>query len=128
MRYTPDDITVLDKDEIFVFGSNLSGIHGAGAAKLAYDKFGAKWGVGIGLAGQTYAIPTKDRDIQTLPLDKINHWVESFLMYASLRQEKIFLVTKIGCGLARYKVEDIAPMFKGHSSNVILPFDFAKLH
>ena len=75
MKFTPDKITKLEKDQVFVFGSNEAGIHGAGAAKLAHEKFGAVSGVGFGLQGQTYAIPTKDLEIRTLPLDNIEYYI-----------------------------------------------------
>jgi len=124
MRFTPENIEFLDPDEVFVFGSNLAGIHGAGAAKLAHVRFGAKMGTGIGMMGQSYAIPTKDKDIKSLPLDRIKQWVKGFLMYADMHQNKTFLVTKIGCGLAGYEVKDIAPFFKDSPPNVVLPKDF----
>jgi hypothetical protein len=121
MKFTPENITELQKNEIFVFGSNEAGRHGAGAAKLAFDKFGAEWGNGIGMQGQTYAIPTKDFDIITLPLDIIKQYVDEFLEFAKYNSEFIFLVTQIGCGLAGRTPKEIAPMFKLHSDNVILP-------
>ncbi len=106
-------------DSIFVFGSNLAGRHGAGAALYAADVYGAKSGVGKGRTGDAYAIPTKDREIQTLPLDHIQVYVEEFLEYASLYPEEVFFVTRIGCGLAGYKNEQIAPMFRGAPDNCI---------
>lgn len=123
-RYTPEDIKFLAPNEIFVFGSNLAGIHGAGAARLAFDKFGAVWGVGIGHEGRSYALPTKDKNIETLTLQNIRSYVSDFLEYAEDHPEFTFLVTKIGCGLAGWRVQDIAPMFNNASSNVILPKDF----
>ena len=126
MRYTPSNIDHLEDGEIFVFGSNESGIHGAGAAKLAFDKFGAVWKVGVGHEGKTYAIPTKDYVIKTLDLEEINDYVKEFLIYAEKNPDFTFLVTKIGCGLASYKEVDIAPLFKKafFIKNIILPKEF----
>jgi len=126
MKYTPENITHLEPNQIFVYGANEAYIHGAGAARLAM-RWGAKYGAD-GLVGQTYGIPTKDRQIYTLPLDKIQLHVNVFLSFAFSHQEYEFLVTKIGCGLALYKPKDIAPLFKiiktGVFENVILPEEF----
>lgn len=111
MRYTPDKISSIKPDEVFVFGSNEAGIHGAGAALLASDRFGAKRGQGFGWAGNTFAIPTKDWDIQTLQLDVIGFYVRRFLAAARYFDKRTFLVTKIGCGLAGYTPAEIAPLF-----------------
>lgn len=111
-------------DEIFVFGSNLAGIHGAGAAKTAHELFRARKGRGFGPTGQCYAIPTKDSDLSVLPLSEIKQYVEAFLMYAEDQQNLTFLVTEIGCGLAGYRPKQIAPMFFGCTENVILPRSF----
>jgi len=124
MRYTPDYITELKEDEVFVFGSNTAGIHGAGAARLANKIFGAEWGVGVGITGRCYALPTKDDDIWTLPLNRIQEYVTDFLEFAKENPNKIFLTTAIGCGLAGWSPDDIAPMFKNHPKNVILPKEF----
>lgn len=105
---------------IFVFGSNLSGHHGAGAAREAYENFGAKWGVGIGLTGMAYAIPTKDEKLKTLPLEQISLHVRTFLKYAAKHPNKEFFVTAIGCGLAGYDPRQIAPMFKDAPLNCTL--------
>jgi hypothetical protein len=121
VRTTPDNISSLESNEIFVFGSNRKGIHGAGAARLAYKKFGAEWGVDFGSTGRTFAIPTKDLNIKTLPIKDIKLYVELFLSHAKAKKDLIFLVTQIGCGLAGYTPKDIAPLFKGATSNVILP-------
>lgn len=110
-RITPDNITELKDNEVFVFGSNLAGIHGAGAAKLARMKFGAKLYKGEGRYGRTYAIPTKDETINTLPKFEISIVVNRFINYATKCPDDVFLVTEIGCGLAGYTPEDIAPMF-----------------
>ena len=102
---------------IFVFGSNLAGRHGAGAAKYAMQHYGAKYGVGYGLTGQAYALPTKDWDIDTLPLSAIQVFVYAFIGFARHHPELHFLITRIGCGLAGYKDLEIAPMFIGSPTN-----------
>lgn len=117
----------LKDSEVFVFGSNLAGRHGAGAAKTAHQLFGAKMGVGNGPTGKCYGIPTKDHNIRTLPLKEIALYVEQFLTYTRENPDKTFLVTPIGCGLAGYKPHQIAPMFANHSQNVILPREFRNL-
>ena len=109
---------------IFVFGSNLAGRHGAGAAKFARMNHGAIYGQGQGLQGSSYAIPTKDRQIRTLPLGDIRQHVATFLEFARSRDDLTFQVTAIGCGLAGYKPEHIAPMFQGAPSNCRLPPEF----
>lgn len=124
MNITPDKITELKPNEVFVFGSNEAGIHGAGAAKLAHEKFGAKWGVGLGLEGKTYAIPTKDYNIKTLDLYRINLYVLYFKADVKRYKDLNFLVTEIGCGLAGYEPKDIAPFFKDAPENVFLPKKF----
>lgn len=106
---------------IFVFGSNLAGRHGKGAALYARNNHGAVYGVGRGRTGNAYAIPTKDADIRTLPLPTIKIYVEEFLEYARQNPDLSFQVTRIGCGLAGYKNHQIAPMFKGAPINCILP-------
>lgn len=116
-NYFSGEFSSLYPDEIFVFGSNEAGIHGSGAAKVAREKFGAVYGKGVGITGDCYAIPTKDENIQTLPLAKIRMYVEDFKDHAHRVPGTIFLVTKIGCGLAGYKNEDIAPMFRGSPKN-----------
>lgn len=123
MKYTSEIITHLEPQQVFVFGSNEAGIHGAGAA-LQARKFGATLRQGFGPSGNTFAIPTKDWEIQTLSLHNIHFYVERFLAYANLQRKSVFLVTKIGCGLAGYKPAEIAPMFRVHSDNVILPKEF----
>jgi len=128
MKYTPENITHLEPNQIFVYGANELFRHGAGAAKLAL-KWGAKHGM-AGLVGQTYGIPTKDHNIRTLPLDKIQVHVDNFFATAFSHTEYEFLVSKIGCGLAGYRPEDIGPLFKiiktGVFENVILPEEFYK--
>ena len=106
---------------IFVFGSNLAGRHGKGAAKFALEKFGAIYGQGCGLQGSSYAIPTKDEKLKTLHLWQIQLSVLEFVNFAKLHPDLTFNVTRIGCGLAGYTEDDIAPMFRGSPKNVILP-------
>jgi hypothetical protein len=124
-RVTPDVVTDVTDKQIFVFGSNESGIHGAGAAKAALS-FGAEIGVGFGFSGNTFAIPTKDWKIKTLSLQTIQHYVARFIAAARLYSELEFLVTPIGCGLAGYEVIDIAPFFREciDLKNVHLPESF----
>lgn len=107
--------------KIFVFGSNLAGIHGAGAALFARRYKGAKLGCGIGPQGNSYAIPTKDKSIQTLPLSIIKGYVDDFILYAKQHSDQIFEVTAIGTGLAGYTHGQIAPMFKDAPENCELP-------
>ena len=104
------------------------GRHGKGAAKTAL-RFGAKLGIGNGISGNSYAIPTKNEKIRTLSQTKINEYVQEFIEYAKENENKIFLVTEIGCGLAGYSPEDIAPMFKPtlDMENVHLPARFWKI-
>ncbi|HKX42701.1 MAG TPA: hypothetical protein VJO99_16210 [Burkholderiaceae bacterium] len=106
---------------IFVFGSNLAGRHGKGAALDARLNYGAISGRGEGLQGASYAIPTKDHALRPLPLEAIERHVRRFLLFAEQHPELVFEVTPIGCGLAGYKPEQIAPMFKLISNNVLLP-------
>ncbi len=111
---------------IFVFGSNLAGRHGAGAALFAREKHRAIYGQGVGLQGTSYAIPTKDENIETLPLERIKPYVDEFLAFAREHPELNFQLTPIGCGLAGYKPEHIAPMFDGAPSNVRIPEAFLR--
>lgn len=109
---------------VFVFGSNMAGIHGGGAARWAHENRGAEWGVGFGLTGTSFAIPTKDWEIETLPLDRIEKFVRKFLKFAEARQDLTFELTPIGCGAAGYTPEQIAPLFRGAPANVIMPEPF----
>jgi hypothetical protein len=120
-RITPEWITDLKEDEVFVFGSNLKGMHGGGAACVAYDKFGAVWGQGVGMQGQSYAIPTMQGGIET-----IKPYTDEFIEYAKQHPEKKFLVTPIGCGIAGFSESEIAPLFKDAVGleNVWLPEKF----
>lgn len=118
----------IKKNSIFVFGSNLSGIHGAGAAATALRYFGARWGQGEGMQGMSYALPTKDRKIQTLPLTEIRKHVEEFLRVVSAYPHLEFLLTKVGCGLAGYKDHEIRPLFAGRCpANVVPPPEWSPL-
>jgi hypothetical protein len=114
-------------ERIFVFGSNQAGRHGRGAALHAVAHKGAIPGCGEGLQGQSYAIPTKDRQLEPLPLDIIKRSVKKFLMFAQDHRKMEFEVTAIGCGLAGYAPKDIAPMFNGHPTNVFLPKEFNEI-
>jgi hypothetical protein len=113
--------------KVFVFGSNLAGRHGKGAALVARKHHGAQIGIGVGPAGNSYAIPTKDDQLKTLLLVEIEMHVLSFLYFARAFPTYEFEVTAIGCGLAGYKPEQIAPMFKGAPSNCQLPPEFVQV-
>ena len=112
------------KNEIFVFGSNLAGRHGKGAALTAKIYHGAIYGRGCGLQGKSYAIPTKDYDLNSLSLSDIKDFVSEFLQFAFYNPQLEFRVTAIGCGLAGYQPSQIAPMFRGAPSNCRLPNEF----
>ena len=120
-RITPEFITTLEPNEIFVFGSNLGGIHAGGAARMARLHFGAETGKGVGIQGQSYAIPTMQGGVET-----IKPYVDEFITYASQHPDKQFLVTPIGCGIAGFRAEEIAPLFKDAKNieNISLPEDF----
>lgn len=124
MEYTPDRIDTLRPDEIFVFGSNLAGHHGGGAARVAWIKFGALWGRGTGLQGQSYAIPTMQGGIAT-----IKPYVDEFIQFAQAHPSLKFYVTRIGCGIAGFRDRDIAPLFSAALGlpNIILPRTFADI-
>lgn len=103
----------LEDNEIFVFGSNLGGRHGKGAALQAFMRYGAKYGRGVGLQGKAYAIPTKTRDLEILPLHDIVPYIHEFVQFTKNNPDMRFYVTPVGCGLAEYKPADIAEHFKG---------------
>lgn len=109
---------------VFVFGSNLAGKHGAGSAKEAARFYGAERGVGQGRTGNAYAIPTKDEKLKTLSLQTIEDYVQRFITYAKQHPELTFNIVAIGCGLAGYRPEEIAPMFRDVPSNCNLPKEF----
>ena len=122
-RISSPHITMLGENEIFVFGSNLAGVHGEGAARTAHQKFGAVWGRGIGLHGQTYAIPTMQGGVET-----IKPYVDDFVKFTQAHPELRFLVTEIGCGIAGFTPADIAPLFRAaienDMENIYLPESF----
>lgn len=111
-------------EPVFVFGSNLAGRHGKGAARAAVVSYGARYGNGLGPQGNSYAIPTKGHHLEVLPLSEINLYVRLFLSYADEHPEMTFRLTPIGCGLAGYKPSQIAPMFRTAPPNVLLPDEF----
>ena len=123
-KYTPDHLTHLEPDEIFVFGSNLQGMHAGGAARIAYNKFGARWGQGVGIQGQSYAIPTMQGGVET-----IKPYVDEFIKLAREWDQNTFYVTRIGCGIAGFTDRQIAPLFDEAYDlyNVRLPESFAKI-
>ncbi len=120
-EYTPEHISYLASDEIFVFGSNLQGAHGGGAARYAYEHFGAEWGVGVGMTGHCYAIPTMHGGVK-----EIKPYVDDFINYAESHPQYRFLVTPIGCGIAGFTPEQMAPLFAKaiNIQNIILPREF----
>ena len=117
-EYTPEWITQLKENEIFVFGSNLGGLHGGGAARVACQRFGAVWGQGVGLQGQSYAIPTMQGGVET-----IVPYVDEFIEFAKSNPDKVFLVTPIGCGIAGFTPDELAPLFAQalDVDNILLP-------
>ena len=124
MKYTPENITSLEPDEIFVFGSNLAGNHAGGAARVALERFGAIMGQGVGIQGQSYAIPTMQGGIET-----IKPYVDQFIDLAWEWDQNTFYVTRIGCGIAGFTDEEIAPLFDRAYDfyNVRLPESFANI-
>ena len=124
VKYTPEFITELAEDEVFVFGSNLAGMHGGGAAATAHRCFGAVWGKGVGLQGRSYAIPTMQGGVDT-----IQPYIDDFIIFAQEHPELRFLVTRIGCGIAGFKDEEIAPLFVGalNQDNIVLPYEYHKV-
>lgn len=121
VRTTPDMIKSLAPNEVFVFGSNLAGMHGGGAARMARLYFGAVIGNGDGIQGQSYAIPTMQGGVDT-----IRPYVDKFIAYARQHPDRQFLVTRIGCGIAGFSPDEIAPLFADarHIENISLPKDF----
>ncbi len=121
--FTPDYITRLQPNEIFVFGSNLDGFHAGGAARVALHQFGAIWGRGVGLQGQSYAIPTMQGGV-----DMIKPYVDDFIVFAQKHPALTFYVTRIGCGIAGFADDEIAPLFDKALAieNIILPRSFVE--
>ena len=117
-RISKDMISELSGNEIFIFGSNLQGMHGGGAARIAHQKFGAVWGEGVGLHGQTYAIPTMHGGVE-----EIKPYVDEFIRFAKDHTEFKFLVTRVGCGIAGFTDKEMAPLFEEAKvlENVYLP-------
>lgn len=124
MKISPNIITSLAPNEVFVFGSNINGFHAGGAARIAYDRFGAIWEQGVGIQGQSYAIPTMQGGVEV-----IRQYVDDFIQYANEHPENIFLVTRIGCGIAGYSDMQIAPLFQSAMTmeNIALPESFIKV-
>ncbi len=120
-QFTPEMIKSLEPNEVFVFGSNLGGFHAGGAARAALNHFGAVWGQGVGLQGQSYAIPTMHGGV-----DAIRPYVDEFIQFAQSRPDLYFYVTRIGCGIAGFRDEQMAPLFAGALplDNVALPKSF----
>lgn len=123
-KYTPNKIASLQNNEIFVFGSNLDGLHGGGAARVAYQKFGAQWGKGVGMQGKSYGIPTMHGGV-----DVIKPYIDDFIEFALSNKEYTFLVTRIGCGIAGFSPNEIAPLFTKaiEIENILLPMDFVQV-
>lgn len=123
-QFTPARISSLKANEVFVFGSNLAGAHGGGAAYIAVERFGAIWGQGVGLQGQSYAIPTMQGGVET-----IKPYVDEFVAFARQHRELLFYVTRIGCGIAGFDDADIAPLFADAigDGNIILPKSFVEV-
>lgn len=132
--HTHQSLTNLKSNRfIFVFGSNTAGRHGAGAARVAVHNFGAKYGKGFGLCGQSFALPTKDENIETLSLTVIQTYVDGMINEAEQQKDYMFVLTEIGCGLAGYTADDMAPLFTKyieqsifgiHHNNIIFPEAF----
>ena len=121
--FTPEQITELKADEVFVFGSNKEGMHGGGAAYFAFKNFGAVMGCGVGLRGRSYAIPTMQGGVET-----IKPYVDEFIAFAKEHPDLFFYATRIGCGIAGFKDKEIAPLFSEAVGleNICLPESFAK--
>ena len=121
MTSTPENIIELKPNEVFVFGSNLSGQHVGGAAALAFEKFGAEWGVGVGLCGQCYAFPTLGTGFGKLTKSLLERARDDFFQVAELFSGKTFLLTRVGCGIAGYPEEDMKALFADAPPNVVKP-------
>lgn len=122
--FTPENIEELKEDEVFVFGSNMAGNHAGGAARYAAEHFGAVEGVGEGLSGQTYAFPTLNKDFSKRSIAQMIYSKTKLYHVAHEHPEKTFLVTKVGCGIAGFSLEEMKEVFKGPKpENVVLPED-----
>jgi hypothetical protein len=115
LRTTPDMITDLAEGEVIVVGTNVDGLHGGGAAAFAHERFGLRWGVGEGLCGQSYALPTMEGP------EKLTFAAHRFVLYASLSHDLVFLLTKVGCGIAGYDEAAVGWLFAGAPANVVKP-------
>lgn len=120
-------MAMLKPNAIFVFGSNRAGRHGAGAALTALRLYGARSNIGVGPQGRAYALPTKGRELETLPLIEIAKEVNRFKTYAKLFPEFTYVITRIGCGLAGYDDTQIAPMFENSPENCLLPIEWKEI-
>lgn len=121
------DIKLSDPHLVMVFGSNLAGRHGLGSAVSAKKYFGARYGAGDGFSGRSYGIPTKDEHIKTRSLEAVTNSIYSFTAFSSLYRRYTFLITRVGCGLAGFHDEDIAPLFAGVGDNCILPTQWREI-
>lgn len=132
--FTPEKIDHLEDNEIFVFGSNANGNHYGGAARVAFDKFGAEWGVGEGLTGNTYAIPTLDKNMKIVTDLKLRKSFIRFIYFAEKNESKKFYLTKVGCGIAGWTVEEVKKILWSAAkecfleyklpSNIVIPEEF----
>lgn len=122
-RYHKDGTLPLG-DEILVFGSNLAGRHGAGAARVAMLRFGAKYGVGVGRTGQAYALPTKDVNLRLLGMKLMREFVQEFREHTKKNKHETYFITRVACGLAGYEDADIAPMFRGATRRCNFPIEW----
>lgn len=136
-RHTPECIDTLADNEVFVFGSNRNGNHYGGAARIAYERFGAEWGVGEGHTGQSYALPTLDENMERVTEDELIDSFAKMIGYADDNRQLTLLLTKVGCGIAGWDIEDVKrcfwkgvaavspdPEWRGIPSNVIIPEEF----
>lgn len=129
MEFTPEFISELEPNEVFIFGSNENGNHYGGAARVAFDQFGAKWGTAVGRSGQTYAIPTLDRDMEKVEPEMLEIHLEDLAEYVRENPDLKFYLTKIGCGIAGWSVEEVKKIFWrafGYSQpkNLLIPKEF----
>lgn len=115
------DMTAPSSEEIFVFGSNLEGYHGGGSARFAFDNLAAQWGIGVGMTGKCYALPTKATVYKSLSLVEVQAYVDDFIKFATLNPQLKFFVTRVGCLRAGYTDSQIAPMFKGSPETCNFP-------
>ncbi|MFD2591069.1 hypothetical protein ACFSTE_09520, partial [Aquimarina hainanensis] len=129
MEITPKNITELQPNEVFVFGSNLNGNHAGGAAKLALDKFGAINGQAVGLAGQSYAFPTLSKEMNKITLSELEEYADDLFVFVKKNTDLHFLITEVGCGIAGFSYEEIAPLFKKfvNLKNISLPLNFLEV-